>query len=102
MAKPDLKGTAVVVLRSKLAELESEVRALKVSLAFHENWYLRLEREKTAADDHAEVLFNACRILAGALSNSTSAGRRAREEARELLESNKIHPPSTLGSSRAR
>lgn len=102
MAKPDLKGTAVVVLRSKVAELETEINALKVNLAFHENQHLKLERGKTSAEEHAEILFNACRILADAVTNSTSAGRRAREEARELMESNKIRPPSTLGSSRSR
>ena len=102
MAKPDLKSAVVFVLKKKLTEAEAQVNALKTQLAFHENTHLKLERHKAAAENQAEILFNACRILASAVDNTTSVGRRAREEARELLESNKLRPPGALGSSRSR
>ena len=71
--------------------LEHQVRAVEYSLQ-------REELYRWAVD--AALL--AVRVLAKAVSSKTADGRRARAEARRLLEERGVRPPGTLGASRTR
>ncbi len=101
------KNTALVdvtleVQRNKIRELESDLVAARRHLAERENLHHGLERRAASAEASSEALFNAVRILADVIPPDTARGRKARQEARVLLEEKKITPPSTLGSSRVR
>lgn len=97
-----LSEVTLSVQRKRINELESELLSVRRSLAEHENKHHGLERRAVSAEENSEALFNAVRILADVIPPDTAQGRRARQEARVLLEAKKITPPSTLGSSRAR
>lgn len=98
----DLAETTLAVLRNELENVESKLRAAETSLAARENNHHRLERRANAAEEHAETLFEAVRVLSKAIPPDTAQGRKVRQDARVLLEKCKITPPSSLGSSRNR
>jgi hypothetical protein len=94
--------TAMGVVRAELERTESRLWSTERDLAARENEHARLERRTNAAEAEATALLDAIRILASGIPPDTAQGRRIRQEARQLLESKKISPPSTLGSSRNR
>lgn len=100
--KKTVKDQLFSVLQTENKELHTQLAANKRYLAEQENLRLKLSRAKDTAEDDREILYDVVRILADQVTAKTAAGRKAREEARKLLEKNKIAPPSTLGSSRNR
>lgn len=97
-----LQSVTISVLQRQLKKTEEEVRSLSLSLANKEDAQARLERRANAAEDDAEAMLGAIRVLASGVPWTTATGRRVRSEARDLLVSRKITPPSTLGSPRKR
>jgi hypothetical protein len=97
-----LQDTTITVLKNEIERLETKLTSAERALAEKENLHLRLERRVTSAENQAEAMFDAVRILAKAVPSDTALGRRVRQEARVRLEDGKITPPSTLGSSRNR
>jgi hypothetical protein len=81
----------VKVLSDDNRRLEHQMRAVEYSLQ-------REELYKWAVDG----ALLAVRVLAKVVSSKTADGRRARAEARQLLEERGIRPPGTLGASRKR
>lgn len=101
--KPALLTIEVMeVQRGKIQELERQLVLESTRLGAAERAKFKYETRAIAAEENADVLFEAIRILATRVENTTVADRKAREEARKLLEDKKIHPPSSLGSSRER
>lgn len=98
----DLMESTLSVMREELERVESKLRGVERELAAQENLHSKLERRANAAEEVAEVMLNAVRILAKAIPPDTAQGRKVRQDARLLLEEKKITPPSTLGSSRNR
>lgn len=98
----NLVDTTLSVLRGEVERLESKLRGVERELAAQENLHSKLERRANSAEESAEVLLEAVRVLAKAIPPDTAQGRRVRQEARVLLEAKKITPPSSLGSSRNR
>lgn len=97
-----LQSVTITILQNQLKNAEVEVSALQRALANKENVQARLERRMNAAEEDAEVLLKAIRALASGITATTATGRRVRSEARDLLSSRKIMPPSTLGLPRKR
>ena len=97
-----LEESTLSVMRAEISRLESRVRSAEQNLASNENEHTRLERRASSAEEAAETLFNAIRVLASAIPSTTAQGRKVRQEARVILERKKITPPSSLGSSRNR
>ncbi len=97
-----LSETTIKTLNARLDTVESDLRVMARLLATTENMYNKTLRKVTAADDDAEALLNAVRILAAEIPSNTGVGRKVRGRARLLLEARKIPPPSTLGASRKR
>lgn len=89
-------------LREENQELESKNRSLQSQVRRLENEALGFSQRVQSAESVRGALYDAVRVLAGALTNRTAQGRRAREVARAFLESSGITPPGTLGSSRKR
>lgn len=101
--KPALLATEVMeVQRKKIQELERDLAFESTRLGAAERIKFKYETRAIAAEASADALFEAVRILATRVENTTVADRKAREAARKLLEDKKIHPPSSLGSSRER
>lgn len=97
-----LSDEAVDLYTSEIAALKHEVKVLKQRVLAHdkkEAGWLRSVRSATADVD---ALLEAVSILADSISSARREGRKVRAEARRLLESRGILPPSTLGSSRNR
>lgn len=95
-----LKDEMLEVLREKNAELRKANTSLQSALTRTENDRLRQTARAQKAEEDREALYDAVRVLSASMPNTTSQGRKARHDARKLLEQNKIPPPSTLGSSR--
>lgn len=100
--KKDLREEAIQLLKEELSTLEKEVSTLRLRVLQQDKRALRQERAVRSAEEDADVLLEAVSELSRSISNDTKAGRNARERVRRLLESRKIPPPSTLGSSRKR
>jgi hypothetical protein len=95
-----LTSEMVELLRSKNTALTKECNSLRNSLRAAENELLHFKSRTVRAEEDREAIFDAIRALSDVVSNDTMQGRRARQEARKLLETQKIRPPSALGSSR--
>jgi ribosomal protein L19E len=98
----DLKTQTIEMLRRKLRASEEERISVKARLRECENALGKFSRTAKAAEDELEAWMDAVRVLAEQVSNTTGAGRRARVEARQILEAKKIRPPHSLGTSRNR
>jgi uncharacterized Rmd1/YagE family protein len=81
----------VEILRKENQQLEHQVRV-------SERAAQRIELFEAAIDN----AMLAVRILAKAVSSKTATGKKARAEARQLLEERGLRPPGTLGSSRVK
>jgi hypothetical protein len=101
MAK-DLHATLVQLLREENKELTKKVKRLQDHMGVMENNLLRKARQAMTAEDDREALYNAVRVLALVVPNTTGVSRKARKDARKLLEDRKLPTPHTLGSSRKR
>lgn len=97
-----LKDEAIEVLRKKNRELEEELKRAKSNLAKAEKELAQASIDVKARQRAWVALFGAVLVLSEVVSNTTRAGRVARERARKLLENEDIRPPSSLGFSRKR
>ena len=102
LAGTTLKTEALEVLRKKNRELEAELKKAKNNLHRAEKKLMQADIDVLAAKRAWVALFGGVMALSEAVSNTTRAGRNARERARKLLEDEGIRPPSSLGSSRKR
>jgi hypothetical protein len=100
--KRTLPEETIKILNTRLDWVEKDLKKKEAALAAAENAYYRVLRGVTAADDDAEALMNAVRVLAAEVPSNTAPCRKARAAARQFLEARKIPPPSTLGASRNR
>lgn len=98
--KRDLKDEAISMLREKVKKLEAEVLLREGQLRSTETALQREATRRSAAEDVASTYYEAIGVLAAVVPNTTRPEREARERARRYLESKKIRPPATLGSSR--
>ncbi len=97
-----LTSEMLELLRSKNNALIRECSSLKSNLRIIENANLKHKMRVVHAEEDREALYDAVRVLASAVSNDTAIGRRARQEARKILETRRIQPPSALGASRVK
>jgi translation elongation factor EF-G len=100
-----LKDEMLEMLRLKNAELRKRNSSLERALREAENDRLKRVAVATKAEEDREALYNAVRVLSGVVPMdlelyNVSQGRKARHEARKLLEQRKIPAPHTLGSAR--
>ena len=100
--KNTLKDEALEVLRKKNRELIADLKKTKGNLVKAEKALMKTDIELKAASRAWVALFSGVMSLAEAVSNTTRAGRNAREMARRALEREGIRPPSVLGASRRR
>jgi seryl-tRNA synthetase len=100
--KKDLSSEAIQLLKEERDDLEREVTALRLRCLAQDKKELKWARAVRAAEEDAEVLLEAVSELARVVTNSRREEREIRERVRKLLESHKIPPPTTLGSSRKR
>jgi hypothetical protein len=92
----------MAILREKNLEMSKQLRILEAKLASSENEQAKLLRTSVAATADAEALLGAVRVLSDMVESKTSPGRKARQDARQLIEQRGMQPPYTLGSSRVR
>ena len=97
-----MRKQMVQLLRDENTELSSEVVALKATIRELEAGRLCYESLGVTAAEDREAVFFALSVLASRVGRSAVKDRKARTEARKVLESRGITPPSTLGKSRVR
>jgi len=85
----------VEILRKENIELETKVRSMERHMVKH-------SIRSHAAEDALLATAEAVRVLAKQVSSETTLGKKARAEARSILEKAGVKPPGTLGSSRER
>jgi len=100
--KRTLPEETIKMLNRRLDLVEKDLKKKQQLLAATENSYNRVLRGVTAAEDDAEALMDAVRVLAEQVTSTTSPGRKARQAARTILATRRIPPPSTLGTPRKR
>ncbi len=93
---------ALDILREERDRLQKENAALRLKILGHDKQVAGLTRSVRAATDDADAYLEAVSALALVVTNEKREWRAAREQARKLLESRGVQPPSTLGSSRQR
>ena len=98
--KDKLQAEIINAQREHLRENDKTIHSLKKEVAVLENGFARVSRRVTAAEDEAEALLSAVRVLAEEIPRNTTDGKKVRATARKLLEKQKIRPPHTHGSSR--
>jgi hypothetical protein len=98
----DIKDEALELLQADLVKAEKELSALRLRVLTHDKATMSWAREVRGAKEDAEALLEALSLICQTIDNSKREWRKIREQARKLLESRGIPPPSTLGSSRRR
>jgi uncharacterized Rmd1/YagE family protein len=86
------------ILREMVEILRKENQQLEHQVRVSERAAQRIEMFEAAIDN----AMLAVRILAKAVSPKTAVGKKARADARQLLEERGLRPPGTLGSSRTK
>ena len=99
---PSLRGDVISVQREEIRELRSENERLSHLLAIAEGKVVLLQSIRESLADDLCTMYDVIRILAGQLTNGLAAPRKARAQARKMLESRGLDAPHTLGSSRCR
>ena len=97
-----IKEEVIAVQREEIEELQAEIHRLEHLLAASEGKLALLQSGREGLKGDMLTMLNVIRLLAAQLTNGLSGPRKARREARKLLESRGLDPPSTLGSSRIR
>ena len=97
-----IREDAIAVQREEIEELQGEVARLTNLLASTENRLVLEQSTSNGLRTDMETMMDVIRLLAGQLTNGLAAPRKARKDARRMLERRGITPPSTLGSSRER
>lgn len=97
-----LTDQVMTALRKENRELEVKNRSLQSQVSNLENNRLRDRQRAHRGEEVMTILYDAVRILADEVPNTTAKGRKARERARQVLEQSGVTPPGTLGSSRTR
>lgn len=100
--RPKLAGEIIDIYKEDIASLTEKVKVLERKVLAHDKQKAVLERAARSATADADALLEAVSVLAGGISSDRKEGRRVRAAARKLLESRRVTPPSTLGSSRKR
>ena len=100
--KKSLQGNALEIYREEIDCLTQSNAILQRKVLAYDKKEAEWSRTVRSATEDAGTLLEAVSILAASISSTNREGREVRAEARKLLESRGIPPPSTLGSSRER
>jgi hypothetical protein len=90
------------VLRMKNKKLTESLHTSQARVRGLETGRLKWEGRGKVAEEQAAMFFNIISDMAEAIPNSTARGRVIRSNARTMMESIGVKPPSSLGSTRNR